>query len=119
MINNRGNEYGKAAATQWPQAIWIEGTGHLALVAYCKETTVSLWTDLAKAIEAKDWIDDCGCGGRCLKHHFIMDLRGKPKPVWITAELCVSPRPPLTDEELAAYEAAANEVTVVSLAAHR
>lgn len=60
-------DYKSAARARWPEAEWIHGNGPYACVAYCRVTTVILFTDRAEALAAKERIDRSACGGGC--HH--------------------------------------------------
>ena len=62
------------AQDKWPDAEWIAGTGQWASVAYCRVTTIILFEDRAKAMEAKDVIDRTACGGLCYRDHVVVDL---------------------------------------------
>lgn len=53
---------------------WVQGDGHLALIAWCKVPTVTLHTDMATALSAKQMIDGTGCGGRCQNRHEIVQV---------------------------------------------
>jgi hypothetical protein len=62
------------ARKRWPKAEWIEGNGRYASLAHCQCLTVCLFETQAEAERAKRAIDSSGCGGRCYKHHEIVDL---------------------------------------------
>lgn len=59
------------AQCRWPLAAWISGNGPLALLAHCRQLTVTLWQDeeRTKAEQAKAQIDRLACGGGCYGHH--------------------------------------------------
>jgi len=59
---------------KWPNNCWIEGEGRYALVAFCRDISITLHEDLQDAIEDKQFINECGCGGACHKAHVIYDL---------------------------------------------
>ncbi len=58
----------------WPRAVWVNGEGPWASVAYCGGTTVMLFTTLVNATDAKGSIDAYGCGGRCGGRHEVVRL---------------------------------------------
>lgn len=59
----------------WPRAIWIHGNGPYASVARCgRGTTVLLAERLEDAQEAKELVDDTGCGGLCQRRHEVIQL---------------------------------------------
>ena len=63
------------AAKRWPKAIWIEGRGKWASLSACQPgVTVALFSRKADAEAAKHIIDDCGCGGGCMRAHWIVNL---------------------------------------------
>lgn len=51
---------------------WISGRGRFAVIAYCRSTTVTLWTEPAFARRAVQTIDSTGCGGRCVRRHALV-----------------------------------------------
>jgi hypothetical protein len=53
-------------------AAWIDGEGEFAVFAYCRALTVTRWPTLEEAVEAKRAIDGGGCGGGCVRLHFII-----------------------------------------------
>ena len=58
-----------------PHAIWIHGLGEFASFSYCGEgLTVALFPSLDQAVKAKRAIDGGGCGGQCVRVHFIARL---------------------------------------------
>lgn len=63
----------------WPRAAWISGTGPYAVVAYCRDITVTLHADIDAAQFALDTIDGGGCGGRCGRRHKLVRLE-PPQP---------------------------------------
>lgn len=65
--------YPKAAQRIW-KPVWIVGDGPVALVAFCKHTTVTLWPDRDHADRSREFIDRFGCGGGCYRDHAIVDL---------------------------------------------
>jgi hypothetical protein len=76
-------DWNKRARRRWPSAEWIEGDGPIALVAYCRHLTVTLWQNSDDANGEKKLIDDTGCGGRCGRRHEAIDLRkrqSRPRP---------------------------------------
>jgi hypothetical protein len=67
--------YKAKAKKKWGRkSAWIHGNGRYALLAHCRELTVTLWPKLEDAQEAKSGIDSMACGGRCIKNHEIIDL---------------------------------------------
>jgi hypothetical protein len=56
----------------WPNAIWVQGEGQYASVAYCNTTTVVLKRTLEEARTAKQAIDRDGCGTRCTQRHTLV-----------------------------------------------
>ena len=60
----------------WRRAVWIEGDGPYACVAYCgRGTTVSLHETVEQARAAMREIDRLGCGGFCIGRHRVIELR--------------------------------------------
>jgi hypothetical protein len=56
-------------------AIWCQGKGEFALLAYCgNELTITQWDTLEKAVQSKHMIDSSGCGGRCCRVHMIVQV---------------------------------------------
>ena len=53
---------------------WIEGEGRYALISWCRVLTVMLFHTWGEAEERKRFIDEIGCGGCCIKKHYIIDL---------------------------------------------
>lgn len=51
---------------------WVHGTGNLALIAWCRVPTVTLYSDVTDAESAKRMIDGGGCGGGCNRRHEIV-----------------------------------------------
>lgn len=68
--------YKTLAKRRWgKKAVWVTGNGPYALLAPCGVLTVTLWSTLEGAEEAKQQIDLTGCGGRCLRFgHRIVNL---------------------------------------------
>lgn len=62
------------AKCMFPRAVWIHGTGPIALVAWCRQPSITLWTDQAEAGKSKAFIDSTGCGGGCSKRHELIRL---------------------------------------------
>ncbi len=67
-------DYRKVVKKRWPKVVWIEGTGKYALVVYCKNMSVSLYSVEKEAIRAKRRINDIGCGEMCNNNHSIIKL---------------------------------------------
>lgn len=62
--------------TRWgKKAEWIEGDGQYALLAHCGVLTVSLHQTMESAEKDKKFIDTRACGGSCVGHHEIVDLK--------------------------------------------
>lgn len=65
--------------------MWIDGDGPFALIAPCRDLSVSLWQTREDAEQSKAGIDRSGCGGGCYvpgaklppaeTPHQIIDLR--------------------------------------------
>lgn len=70
----------RKARLKWGKgAVWISGRGCFALLAYCRDLSVSLHETRADAEADKAAIDEMGCGGRCpipdrWRNHRIVDL---------------------------------------------
>jgi hypothetical protein len=63
------------ARRRWgKKASWIQGDGQYALLAHCRELTVTLYPTRAEAEKQKEFIDSMACGGYCTKDHEIIDL---------------------------------------------
>lgn len=59
---------------------WVHGTGDLALIAWCKVPTITLYEATDHALAAKEMIDATGCGGRCHGDHEIVYISTNPAP---------------------------------------
>jgi len=59
-----------------PRHFWIRGKGNIALIAWCDQPSISLWTDLSGAEASKQFIDATGCGRRCTGRHEIILCQG-------------------------------------------
>jgi hypothetical protein len=57
-----------------PSAVWVQGDGPVALIAWCGQPTVTLCADADTAKRAKATIDASGCGGSCSKRHEVVGL---------------------------------------------
>jgi hypothetical protein len=67
--------YRRLAQSRWgDKAIWIDGDGRYALLAYCRVLSISLWKTLEAAQNGKQEIDRLGCVDRCENRHEIVDL---------------------------------------------
>ena len=66
--------YRTLAKCIWPRAVWVVGEGPFALLAWCRDLTVTLHWDYDGAVEAKRLIDSDACGGRCTNRHEIVKL---------------------------------------------
>lgn len=66
-----------AARDIWPKAEWIIGNGPYASVSECHDRpTVMLFETMAEAATSKQFIDRSACGGRCIRAHRVVSLRG-------------------------------------------
>lgn len=72
--SQRHRLYSTMAKCIWHHAVWVVGEGPYALLAHCRGTTVSLWTEQEDALSSKEFIDRLGCGGRCHRDHEIVRL---------------------------------------------
>jgi hypothetical protein len=65
----------KFACCMRKHAVWCQGEGEFALLAYCgDELTITRWGNLEEAIQSKHMIDSSGCGGRCCRVHIIVQV---------------------------------------------
>ena len=65
----------KEAKRRWGgKAVWIDGDGQFAVLAWCRVLTVSLWPTMVQAEKSKQFIDELACGGYCTRNHEIVDL---------------------------------------------
>jgi hypothetical protein len=72
----RHRHWRTVAQCRWPRVLWVMGTGPWASVSYCHPgCTVQLYPTEAEALKAKALIDRLACGGRCHRHHRVIDLR--------------------------------------------
>ena len=62
------------AGCLFPTAEWIAGEGPFAVLAWCRVLTVTLHPTRADADASREWIDRCGCGGRCHRAHDVVRL---------------------------------------------
>jgi hypothetical protein len=58
----------------WKRAVWIQGGGPFALLAHCRDLSVSLHQIAVSAESSKALIDSTGCGGMCSRQHEIVEL---------------------------------------------
>lgn len=58
----------------FPRAVWILGNGPIALIAWCRRPSITLWKDHAEALGSKSFIDRTGCGGGCTGRHEIVRI---------------------------------------------
>jgi len=71
----RKSKWQRQANRRWSKkAVWIHGDGPFAVLAWCGELSVTLWQTNEEAEQAKARIDGTGCGGRCVRHHEIVDM---------------------------------------------
>lgn len=66
--------YRGAARKRWKRAVWIQGQGRWAVVAYCNHTSVSLHIDRIDAVHSMAFIDRLGCGHQCQRVHALIDM---------------------------------------------
>ncbi|OAV63122.1 hypothetical protein [Enteractinococcus helveticum] len=57
-----------------PRNAWISGTGNIAVIAWCRVPTITLWGNEVDAYRAKKMIDDSACGGNCNRRHDIVKV---------------------------------------------
>lgn len=64
------------------RAVWVDGEGPYALIAWCRVPSVTLWPEYVDAVESKRSIDRYACGGMCVGRHEIVrvDLGYAVKP---------------------------------------
>jgi hypothetical protein len=55
-------------------ATWTSGAGPYAVLAFCRELTITRWQTLDEAIKAKRTIDGSACGGACSRAHIIAHI---------------------------------------------
>lgn len=62
-----------------PRAVWVQGDGPYALIAWCKVPSVTLWHTYEEALKSKRLIDNDACGSRCRNDHEIayIDLKNQ------------------------------------------
>jgi len=53
---------------------WVQGSGPIALIAWCRVPTVTLHATVEAAEAAKSFIDQYKCGGMCTGRHEIVRL---------------------------------------------
>lgn len=59
----------------WRRAVWIDGEGPYATIAYCGgQTTVALHATEDAAHDALKLITPYGCGSRCCGDHDMVEL---------------------------------------------
>jgi hypothetical protein len=69
----RHRKYHAIAKCRWGRkAVWITGEGPFALLAHCRQLSITLWPTLEEARKKKAVIDSGGCGGMCLRIHEIV-----------------------------------------------
>lgn len=66
--------FNKLMRCMLPRAAWVHGEGQFALIAWCRVTTVTLWSTAEEAHKAREFIDGAGCGGRCTGRHEVVKL---------------------------------------------
>ncbi len=55
-----------------PRAVWIQGEGEYALIAWCRVPSVMLYPTRGPAEAAKGQIDQSACGHGCTGKHEIV-----------------------------------------------
>lgn len=65
----------RRAKKLWRRAVWIIGDGPFALLAHCRDLSISLHETLENAQSDLKAIDEGQCGGRCYGDHEIVDMR--------------------------------------------
>ena len=58
----------------WPKAYWTTGEGPFALLAWCGDLTVTLWSTAEEVEQQKVVIDKTACGHACTRRHEIIKL---------------------------------------------
>ena len=58
---------------------WICGDGPIALLAWCRELSISLHASVESAEKNKVMIDKCCCGGCCNRQHEIVYMGTRQK----------------------------------------
>ena len=67
--------YATMAKCLWPRAVWVNGEGPYATVAYCNgNTSIQLHEALEEARASMAQIDATGCGSRCGRRHKLLRL---------------------------------------------
>lgn len=59
------------------RVLWVQGSGPYAVISWCggcRDVTVTLHVNPAKAAEAMRQINRLGCGGRCHKSHEVVEV---------------------------------------------
>lgn len=87
----------------WPRAVWIIGAGPFALLAHCRELSISLHRTRAHAEHDKALIDKTGCCGMCHGKHEIIEIIRTPRESTATPpapeKRCVEASGPLPAQE--------------------
>ncbi len=74
-------DWKKRAKKRWPGAESIEGEGPIAVLAHCRDLTITLYENHAEANGAKEFIDKSACGGGCSpRRHEIVDMALQTAP---------------------------------------
>ena len=55
-----------------PRAVWVNGRGEYAVIAWCKVPTVKLFADWQAARSALGLINGDACGGGCRNDHDLV-----------------------------------------------
>jgi hypothetical protein len=77
QVGQERKNYISRAKKRWHNAVWIEGEGRYALLAHCRELSISLWATMEEAESEKKILDKFGCGGMCDELHEIIDMDGE------------------------------------------
>lgn len=64
----------RRAKRLWPNAVWIDGDGPIALLAHCRALTVTLYKNRPSAQAAMARLRRGGCGGQCHDDHELVEM---------------------------------------------
>lgn len=59
-----------------PRLAWVTGQGRMAVIAWCRTPTATLWDSHDEAFKALEFIDSFGCGGGCHRRHQVVAVEG-------------------------------------------
>jgi hypothetical protein len=74
-VTDRKPDWKRRARRRWRRTCWITGDGPYAVVAHCREVSVSLHHTQENADECLRSLARSGCGGACVMDHEIVDLQ--------------------------------------------